>query len=98
MPAEVTERLEAAVLIALPDPEAPIEPVPEVRLTLVAVRVPEVSVMALAALSAIVPIVPVPAITLPARVILPLLVVTRLNVSPLPAAPAVRETELALLT
>ncbi|MEI9914240.1 MAG: hypothetical protein WDN66_04685 [Candidatus Saccharibacteria bacterium] len=96
MPAEVTERLEAAVLMALP--VAPIEPVPEVRLTLVAVRVPEVSVMALAALSAIVPIVPVPAITLPARAILPLLVVARLNVSPLPATPEVRETEPALLT
>ena len=79
LPLELTDNVEAAVLIALP--EAPISPELEVRLTVAPVKVPEVSDMSPAALSVIV-LVPA-AVTLPATAILPELVVTKLNVSPL---------------
>ena len=81
MAAEFTERVEAAVLIALPAPEAPIEP--EVRSTVEAVSVPEVSVIAPPAFKLIV-LAPA-TVTPPATAILPPPVVARLNVSPLPA-------------
>ncbi len=80
MPAEVTDKLVAAVLIAAP--LAPMLPVPEVKLTVVAVKVPVVSVMALAALRIILPML-LPEPILPLMAMLPL-VVARLKVSPEP--------------
>src|SRR6202021_944917 len=77
---ELTAKLVAAVLIALP--EAPMLPALEVRSTVVAVNVPLVSVIAPAASSAIVPILP-PEPTLPLIVILPD-VVAKLRTSPEP--------------
>src|ERR1700721_3221937 len=81
MPLESTERLAVLVLIAAP--EAPISPALEVRLTVVAVKEPEVSEIPPAALRERVPAVPGAAATLPLIVIFPLVVI-RLKVSPEP--------------
>ena len=78
----MTDRFVAAVLITLPAPEAPIDPLPDVRSIVVAVKVPVVSVIAPAALRFIVPILLLPP-TLPSTAILPEVVV-RLRTSPDP--------------
>ncbi len=78
----MADRFVAAVKIALPAPVVPIDPVPEVRSTVVAVSVPEVSEMPPAAFKLIVPILLLPP-TLPLIAILPD-VVARLRTSPEP--------------